>query len=481
MTTSLSTDLLTATAQKLSAANAAFAASYPGDPVDRQPVHTLYGGAHLFRAGVQAKLGSIALRTLTGYAPDFCTFARALGLKGSETLPSDSGEIAALGAALAHAGDDGAALNEPAHLAWTIYERVCAKLVAEPIEDQRIDFEDGYGNRPDAEEDGHAAQAAAELAEAMATGSLGPFIGIRIKPFTEESRRRAVRTLDLFITALASATGGAVPHGFVVTLPKISVPAQVSALADLLDALETANGITAGAIGIDLMIEVTQAILDTHGRNAVPSLVRAGRGRVRAAAFGTYDYTATCNITAAFQTHTHPACDFARHVMQVSLAGTGVTMSDGATTVMPIGPHRAAKGEGLSPQHMAENRAVVHSGWKLHFDNIFHSLGHGVYQGWDLNPGQLPVRYAAVYSFFLGGLSDASLRLDKFLKQAAQATLVGNTFDDAATGQGLLNFFLRGMACGALTEAEVLATGITLTELRSRSFVQIVAGRTEVT
>lgn len=478
MTTSLTADLISTTASKLHAANTAFGAAYPGDPVDRQPVHTLYGGAHLFKAGVQAKLGSIALRNLAGYAPDFCTFARAIGLQGSETLPSDARQIESLSKAIAASENAGAALNAPAHLAWTIYERVRAKLAAEPIEDQRIDFEDGYGNRPDAEEDGHALQAATQLAEAMTQGCLGPFIGVRIKPFTEESRVRSVRTLDLFITTLAAKTGGVVPNGFVITLPKITVPAQVSALADLLDALEAANGIDAGSIGIDLMIEVTQAILDQHGNNAVPGLVHAGRGRVRSAAFGTYDYTATCNITAAFQTHTHPACDFARHVMQISLAGTGVTLSDGATTVMPIGPHRAPKGQSLTPQQMAENRAVVHSGWKLHFDNIFHSLSHGYYQGWDLNPGQLPIRYAAVYAFFLQGLDDASLRLDKFLKQAAQATLVGNTFDDAATGQGLLNFFLRGMACGALTEAEVLATGITVAELRSRSFVQIVAGRT---
>jgi hypothetical protein len=102
---------------------------------------------------------------------------------------------------------------------------------------------------------------------------------------------------------------------------------------------------------------------------------------------------------------------------------------------------------------------------------------HGYYQGWDLHPAQLPVRYAAMYAFFLEGLADASRRLNNFIERAAQASLVGNTFDDAATGQGLLNFFLRGLACGALTEAEVLATGITLDELRSRSFAHIVANR----
>ncbi len=463
----------------LASANAAFTAAFPGDGVGRQPVHTLYGGAHLYKAGVQAKLGGLALRALDTYAPDFCTFAVALGLRGSETLPTAAADIAALEAALEADEDAARGLNAAARNAWTIYRRVRAKLASEPIEDQRIDFEDGYGNRPDDEEDGHAARAAAQLAEAMSTGQLGPFVGIRIKPFTEESKRRSVRTLDRFVTCLAAHSGGQVPQGFVVTLPKVTVAAQVAVLADLLDHLEAANGIAAGSIGIDVMIEMTQSIIGVDGRIAVPGIVAAGRGRVRSCAFGTYDYTATCNITAAFQTHTHDACDFARHMLQVSLAATGVTISDGATTVMPIGPHRAPKGEHLTPQQIAENREVVHSAWRLHYDNIQHSLGHGYYQGWDLNPGQLPVRYAAVYAFFLDGLADASLRLNRFLQQAAQATLVGNTFDDAATGQGLLNFFLRGMACGALTESEVLETGITLAELHSRSFVQIVANRTQ--
>ena len=98
----------------------------------------------------------------------------------------------------------------------------------------------------------------------------------------------------------------------------------------------------------------------------------------------------------------------ARHMLQVSLAGTGVNISDGATTIMPIGPHRATKEKPLTPQQEAENLAVVHSAWKLHYDNVQHSLRHAYYQGWDLNPAQLPVRYAAVYTFFLESL-DLSL------------------------------------------------------------------------
>ncbi len=464
---------------QLSDANGRFKREYPGDALDRQPVHTLYGGAHLFKAGSHRKLGAIALRNLDGYAPDFVSFAKVLGLRGADSLPDGCSDIARLEEALAANPEAVRQVNEPAWLAFTIYRRVREKIGREPVEESRIDFEDGYGNRPDEEEDGHAIRSATQLAVAMAENDLPPFIGVRIKPFTEESRDRSLRTLDLFLSTLSAETGGKVPDNFVVTLPKVTNPVQVAALAGVLDRLERKLGIEAGAVALDLMIEVTQAIINERGENAVLSLVRAGKGRVRYTAFGTYDYTATCNITAAFQSHTHPASDFARHVLQVSLAGTGVAISDGATTSMPIGPHRATPDAPLTGEQQAENRAVIHDAWRLHFDNISHSLRHGYYQGWDLNPAQLPIRYAAVYNFFLEGLGDASLRLSKFIERAAQATLVGNTFDDAATGQGLLNFFLRGLACGALTEDEVLRTGITLDELRSRSFLSIVRNRAE--
>jgi hypothetical protein len=189
------------------------------------------------------------------------------------------------------------------------------------------------------------------------------------------------------------------------------------------------------------------------------------------------DYTASCNIASTHQSHTHPAADFARHVIQVSLAGTGVLISDGITNVMPIAPNRPTEDSPLNQQQIAENLTVVHQAWKLHFDNISSSLMHGYYQGWDLNPAQIPARFAAVYYFFLTGLNQAGARLKTFIDQAAQASMVGNVFDDAATGQGLLNFFLSGISCGAITESEALATGITLDELHSRSFLKIVENR----
>jgi citrate lyase beta subunit len=478
MKLTLTHDEVAAYCGDLHASNEAFKSHYPADSFDRQPVHTVYGGANLLKAGFAAKLGEVALKTLETYAPSYSVFARALGLPRADTLPTNAMELASLTRALEANPEQVRETKQAAWLAFTVYNRVVKKLKTEPVEDNRIDFEDGYGNRPDAEEDGHAAAAADEVAKGMREGLLPPFIGIRVKTFSDECKQRSIRTLDIFLTRLAEQTGGKLPENFIVTLPKVTTPSQVSTCAKILENLEARLAFPKDSLKMEIMIETTQSIINYQGENTVPLLVAAAGSRCRSAIFGTYDYTASCNITAAHQNHTHPACDFARHVMQVSLAGTGITISDGATTSMPIGPHKAAKDAPLTAQQMDENRTVVHGAWKLHYDNIMHSLRHGYYQGWDLNPGQLPVRYAAIDTFFLSSLQDASARLNAFLNKAAQATLVGNTFDDAATGQGLLNFFLRGMACGAITEQEVLATGITLDELRSRSFVQIVNNRT---
>ena len=108
----------------LSAGHDALAARYPGESGARQPVHTVYGGGHLFKSDTARKLGALALRSLAEHAPTPEIFADAMGL--------------------------------PASMALEVSSRVVAKLEREAVEDFRIDFEDGYGSRPDAEEDGHA-------------------------------------------------------------------------------------------------------------------------------------------------------------------------------------------------------------------------------------------------------------------------------------------------------------------------------------
>jgi citrate lyase beta subunit len=388
----------------------------------------------LFKAETPARLGALALELIRNYTPDAESFAKCLGLAEGE-------------------------------FAHSVFDRTVAKLEREPVEDFRIDFEDGYGYRSEAEEDGHARSAALALKQAS---NLPPFIGIRIKPLTEVSLARAHRTLALFFAELSE-----LPGNFAVTLPKVTMPEQVEELAATLDRLEADRGFAVGSVKIELMIETPQAIIDASGSFAIPKLIAAARGRCRGLHFGPYDYAASCDIAAAEQRLDHPACDFARNVMQVSAAGRGVNLSDGPSTILPIPRHR---GE-LTEQQTTENRAIVHRAMRHHFELVQRSLSNGYYQGWDLHPGQLPTRYAAVYAFFLKSLEPAAARLRNFIDRAAQATLVGDVFDDAATGQGLLNFLLRGVNCGAFTAEEAAASGLTIEELRGRSFLKILANR----
>jgi citrate lyase beta subunit len=424
-------------------ANTAFQKIYPGDRSERQPVHTLYGGANLFKYDSAKALGERALEILQNYAPDHKVFGQVFGFAELD-------------------------------FSKKIYDKVIAKLNNEAIEDFRIDFEDGYGNRSNEEEDETAVTAAKEVAKGMKEKTLSPFIGIRIKPFTEEMKERGLRTLDIFITTLIKETKGKLPENFIVMLPKVTIPEQPATLAAFFDVLEDELKMDKGSLKMEMMVETTQSIMAIDGTNPLYKFIKASNGRCIAMHFGTYDYTASCSITARYQEMDHPVCDFAHHMTKVALAHTGIWLSDGATNTMPIGPHR---GENLTKAQMEENKTVVHRAWRKGYDHIRHSLWNGFYQGWDLNPAQFPMRYAAVFAFFLESYNDAVERLKTFVEKAARATLIGDVFDDAATGQGLLNYFLRALNSGAITEEEVLATGLTLDEIRGRSFKKILENR----
>lgn len=409
----------------LKAANQKHVRLYPGDAIGRQPVHTFIAPADTFTADSAQRAGQQALDILDKFAPTPGALAKIVGLPA--TFPG---------------------------LADTVRARVIDKLAREPIEDYRLDFEDGYGTRTDAEEDGHAESAARAVAEGMKAGTLPPFIGIRIKPLSRELNARSLRTLDIFVTTLVKAARR-LPPNFAVTATKVMTPAHVSVLAARCSALEKKLRLPRHAIQLELMIETPQAILAPDGRVALPALVKAGRGRVRGAHFGVYDYTALCGITAAWQHPRHLACDVARELMRVALAQTGVMLSDGSSNILPIPPH-------------------VHAAWKQHFEDVTHSLVNGFYQGWDLHPGHLPTRYAAVYAFYLSARPAATLRISNFFTKAATA---GAAFDDAATGQALVNFFARALSSGAITIAELEQTGLRPSELQGQSFKEILAAR----
>ena len=454
-------------------ANLKFQHTYPGDKPDRQPVHTVYGGANLFKSDTCVKMGEVALKSLQTYSPDFVTLAKVLKMQGHNELRDDEKKIEKLVKKLDKMSEADRK-QHPLWLSYTVYKKIIEKLMTEAVEDFRIDFEDGFGNRPDEEEDATAVNAANELAEGMNNKTISPFIGIRIKPFTEDLKNRGTRTLDIFLTGLLEKTGGRLPDNFIVMLPKVTIPEQVTTLIRLFEIIEKKNNLAPGTLKMETMVEATQIIMDDEGKNPLMKIIRAGEGRLIAAHFGTYDYTASCGITARYQTMAHPVCDFAHHMTKVALGGTGIFLSDGATNVIPVAPH---KGDNLTAKQLKENRQSVHNAWRIGYNHSIHSLINGFYQGWDLNPAQLPMRYAATYNFFLSSIDDATHRLKTFVERAAISTLTGDIFDDAATGQGLLNFFLKAMNCGAISEVEATATGLTIDEIRSRSFYKILQGR----
>ncbi|WP_460061976.1 DUF6986 family protein [Streptomyces sp. YKOK-I1] len=403
------TSLASAVTEEISASLAPVDAEldrrYPGDPGTRQPVHTVYVPADAFTSDTVRSWGDRALAALDAHAPDAASFAACLGL--------------------------------PDHLAEPVHTRVRAKLEREPVEDLRIDFEDGYGPRPDPEEDETAARAARLVAEAYTKGTAAPYMGIRMKCMEAAVRDRGIRTLDIFLTGLLTA--GGLPEGLVLTLPKVTYPEQVTAMVRLLEAFENAHALPPGRLGFEIQIETSQAILATDGTATVARMIQAAEGRATGLHYGTFDYSACLGVSAAYQASDHPAADHAKAVMQVAAAGTGVRVSDGSTNVLPVGP-----------------TTKVHEAWRLHYGLTRRALARAYYQGWDMHPAHIPTRYAAVYAFYREGFDRAAERLARYARRAG-----GDVMDEPATAKALSGYLLRGLDCGALDLAEVTdATGL---------------------
>ncbi|QIJ61173.1 aldolase/citrate lyase family protein [Streptomyces sp. JB150] len=407
----VATSLAGAVGEEISASlapvDAALERLYPGDPGTRQPVHTVYVPGDAFTAGTIRSWGDQALAALDEHAPDAASFAAALGLS-----------------------DD---LAEP------VYSRVRAKLEREPIEDLRVDFEDGYQGE---DEDRDAARAARLIAEAYENGTAAPYMGIRMKCMEAPVRDRGIRTLDVFLTGLMNA--GGLPGGLVLTLPKVTYPEQVTALVRLLEAFEKAHGLEPGRIGFEIQIETSQAILAADGTATVARMIPAAEGRATGLHYGTFDYSACLGVSAAYQASDHPAADHAKAIMQVAAAGTGVRVCDGSTNVLPVGP-----------------TAKVHDAWRLHYALTRRALARAYYQGWDMHPGHIPTRYAAVFAFYREGFEQAAGRLARYANRAG-----GDVMDEPATAKALSGYLLRGLDCGALDIAEVARlSGLTRADL----------------
>jgi citrate lyase beta subunit len=358
--------------RRLAAHDAFLAARYPGERPGRQPVHTVYVAADQVTPDLVPVWRAEALSTMDRYGFDF----------------------------------PGA-------------DRVRAKLRAEPIEDLRVDLEDGYGVRDDAQEDAAVKAAAAALNE----GERPPFVGVRIKSLEAATRHRALRTLDLFLSAY--------PDPFVVTLPKVSGAEQVDAMVWLCERLEAAHGRPAGSLRFEIQIELPAAVVGADGAATVARLITAAAGRCAGLHYGTYDYSAAAGVAAAYQSMEHPAADHAKAVMQAAAAQTGVRLCDGSTNVLPVG-----------------STDEVRAAWALHHRLVRRSLERGFYQGWDLHPAQLPTRYAATFAFFADGRDAAVGRLRRYLSRRS-----GGIADEPATARALAGYLLRGLDCGAFDDA----------------------------
>jgi citrate lyase beta subunit len=455
----------------LDEANRAFAVRYPGPPSTRQPVHSVYVPAQHFSAATPRQWGALALRSLDQYAADPIEFAVALGMLPAGTEANAPQLMAAW-------RRDPQALRRAEPVlsnAFIIHERVRAKLQREPLEDLRIDFEDGFGTRPDPEEDAAAERCGRELGNALAAGELPAFSGIRIKCFSAETVRRGMRTIERFVAALLIASAGRLPPGFVITLPKVTVAEQPRMLVRLCERLEQQHGLPSGALRMEFMIEVSHALIGPDGRSPLPGFLAACEGRCSGVHLGTYDYSASCHISPTQQRMDHPLCDLAKGMMLLAFVNSGVFLSDGSTNMLPVGPH---PGSQLSAAQALENRDAVHAAWRLSYRHIQHSLAGAYYQGWDLHPAQLPVRFASCYAFYLSGFASTAQRLRRFLDHATNDTRVsGAVLEDPATGQELLNFLLRAQACGAIESDDLLRAGLRPDELAVRSLREIIAAR----
>jgi citrate lyase beta subunit len=400
ITASLSGTFLDQVDSQLSDTDRWLAQAYPGEDGRRQPVHTVYVPADSYTIDLPRRWGDAALALVATHG-GMDAVCRAVGL-----------------------GVD---------LAAEVAPRVTAKLESDPVEDLRLDFEDGYGDRGDAAEDADAVEAAAAVAEAVAGGAAPAFVGIRFKCFEAPTRRRGIRTLDLFLAALLERSGE-LPTGLVLTLPKVSTVSQVAAMVEVCRGLEAAHGLREHTLGFEIQVETPQLILGADGGAPVAAALHVGDGRVTSLHYGTYDYSASLQISAEYQSADHPAADHAKQVMQLAVAGTGVHLSDGSTNVLPVG----------DPEQ-------VHAAWRLHAGLVRRALQRGFYQGWDLHAGQLPTRFLANFAFYREGFPRAARRLADYGGNTGSGVL-----DEPATARALAHYLHRGHACGAVEESELI-------------------------
>ncbi len=409
----------------------------------RQPVHTVYIPAHL----------------MTGAARD-PDIARSWGDTALSALTAYGGAATAEDAATGLARE----LGVPEQDAATVGGLTVAKLRREPVEDLRIDFEDGFTQRGvpvaerDADEDARAVEAAGILADWFTTDTLGDrpayapaYAGIRFRSFDPAVRDRGLRTLVTVLSVLNDrGVLGTVlaenPRSLRLTLPKVQHHRQVGTFVEILEQLEEVFGLPAGTqILFEVQIETPQAVVGVGGEAEPARILAAGAGRILSLHYGTYDYSASLGVDAAEQSMEHPVADHAKDILQVATTAVGVELSDGSTNRIPVG-----------------TADQILDGWRIHHRLVTRHLRRGIRQGWDLHAHQLVTRHLATIAYFRASWATSAERLRDYV--AGDGT---RWMDEPATAKAMAGYLLRAHACGAVTDTELATTGVSPDQLHT--------------
>lgn len=397
----------------------------------RQPIHTCYVPADQLAADTPTRWASIALETL----------ASAYEMTANEAL-----EVLAT--------DLGIRTTDiPA-----VAELTAQKLQHQPIEDLRIDFEDGFTQRGVAEperdehEDALALVGARFLAQWFRGGAtdVPAFAGIRFKSFDPAVRARGLRTLVIVLDELHSqgvlsqlydpTSKNFNPRALRLTFPKVQHRTQVETLVEILSQLEKDYGLdsTGGKIHLEVQVETPQAVVGPAGESEAARIISAAEGRCLALHYGTYDYSASMGVDAAHQSMEHPVADHAKDMLQVATGAAGVELSDGSTNCIPVG-----------------DRESIMDGWQLHYRLVTRHLRRGIRQGWDLHPNQIVTRHMATIAYFRENWEVTAHRLNAYL--------TGDTshwMDEPATAKAMAGYLRRAHSCGAITDDELAVAGV---------------------
>jgi citrate lyase beta subunit len=410
-----------------------------------QPLHTLYGGAHLFKQDTIQKLSEVIRR----YTRTYLKSPESIQILLHLALPAEEETI-----------------SRP--LIEELFTLISRKIEGSAIEDYRIDFEDGYGYHTDAEEDATAVSAAREAAAAFLQGTLPPFVGFRVKSFSGHSRKRALNTLDIFLSEFLEASGGKLPSDFAITLPKIESLEEIESFNETIAEIEYRAGLKKESLQTELMIEEPGLLIAKTGASLLPQILSIAGSRCAGLHIGIYDYLSALQVPASFQSYMHPLVIDLRTKLLIASHASPIHIVDGVTNILPVEIHR---GKELTADAFDENMGAVYAGWSAHIRHVTHSLEFGIYQGWDIHPAQVIARYIAVYKHLLMAKQETLDRMKRFMTIATKPNQSGGIFDDAATVRGLLVSLRRMNALGIVSDEEILSAGLTKEQLQSNKIL----------